>query len=189
MKWILNHLKIVAAILVFGITAVIIAGVMLGSYASYKDYEKKYYANDLEIRSALAAAPKMVAVNDQFKSKYQYTFNADAADYNTDGTIKVALYLDAKSFADIEIVVNAKYTNNLLSNMEVKVNDSLVEDDTVEFGSKPAEGEEAEVEEHRVVFSNFALPEGNFDIEIGKLKNTEISQINVFTSAKAALAE
>ena len=184
MKWILNHLKIVAAILVFGITFIIVGVVMLVSYNSYKDYEKKYYANDLEVRSALAAAPKMVAVNDTYKGKYQYTYSALAADYNNEGTITLDLYLDAKSFADIEIVVNGKYTNNLLSNMAVKVNDSLVEDDTVEFGTKPLEGEEAKVEEHRVVFSNFALPEGDFKIEISKLKNVEVNQINVFTSAK-----
>ena len=188
MKWILNHLKIVAAILVFGITFIIIGVVMLTSYNSYKDYENKYYANDLEVRSALAAAPKMVAVNDEYKAKYKYTYNANAADYNTDGTISLALYLDAKSFADIELVVNASYTNNLLANMSIKVNDSLVEDDTVEFGVKPAEGEEAQAEEHHIVLSNFALPEGDFKIEISKLKNAEISEINVYTSAKVALA-
>ena len=189
MKWILNHLKIVAAILVFGITFIIVGLVMLNSYNSYKDYEKKYYANDLEVRSALAAAPKMVEVNDEFKTKYKYTINANAADYNTDGTINLALYLDAKSFADIELVVNGKYTDNLLANMSVKVNDSLVEDDTVEFGTKPAEGEEAEAEEHHVVFNNFALPEGDFKIEISKLKNVEVNEINVYTSANVALAQ
>ena len=188
MKWILNHLKIVAAILVFGITAVIIGAVMIGSYTSYKNYEKKYYENDLEMRSALAAAPKMVAVNDEYKPKYQNVFTANADDYKTDGTISLALYLDAKSFADIEIVVNGKYTTNLLANMSVKVNDSLVEDDTVEFGTKPEEGQEVENEQHHVVFSNFALPEGDFTIEISKLKNAEIEEINVFTSAKVALA-
>ena len=34
MKWILNHLKIVAAILVFGITFIIVGVVMLVSYNS-----------------------------------------------------------------------------------------------------------------------------------------------------------
>ena len=189
MKWILNHLKIVAAILVFGITAVIIGAVMIGSYTSYKNYEKKYYENDLEMRSALAAAPKMVAVNDEYKTKYKNTFTANAGDYNTDDTISLALYLDNKSFADIELVVNGKYTTNLLANMSIKVNDSLVEDDSVEFGTKPEEGEEAEVEEHHLVLSNFALPEGDFKIEISKLKNAEIGNINVYTSAKVALAE
>ena len=188
MKWILNHLKIVAAILVFGITAVIIGAVMISSYTSYKNYEKKYYENDLEMRSALAAAPKMVEVNDEYKTKYKNTFTANANDYNNEGTISLALYLDAKSFADIEIVVNGKYTTNLLANMSVKVNDSLVEDDTVEFGTKPEEGQEAENEQHHVVFSNFALPEGDFTIEISKVKNAEIEEINVFTSAKVALA-
>lgn len=189
MKWILNHLKIVAAILVFGITAVVIGAVMLGSYNAYKDYERTYYENDLEVRSALAAAPKMVAVNDTYQAKYKYTFNANASDYNTDGTISLALYLNTKSFADIELVVNGKYTTNLLANMSIKVNDSLVEDDSVEFGTKPEEGEEAEVEEHHVVLSNFALPEGDFKVEISKLKNAEIGNINVYTSAKVALAE
>lgn len=37
------------------------------------------------------------------------------------------------------------------------------------------------------MFCNFALPEGDFKIEISKLKNVEVNQINVFTSAKVAL--
>jgi len=186
MKWILKHLKAFTAIVVFGITAVVIGVVMITSYTSYKNYENTYYANDLEVRSATAAAPKTIEVNDSYKSRYKNTFTAEASDYTSEGTINLGLYLDAKSFADIEVVVSTTYTNNLLANMNIKVNDSLVEDDTIVFG-KQVEAEQP-VEEHHLVMSNFALPEGDFAISISDLKDTEIKTIKVFTSAKVKLA-
>ena len=41
-EWILDHLKLVAAIIVFGGTLIAIGIIMLSSYVSYKAYEKKY---------------------------------------------------------------------------------------------------------------------------------------------------
>ena len=180
MKWILNHMRIVAAILVFGITAVIIGVVMISSYTSYQAYEKKYNANDLELRSALAAAPKKVEINDQYKSKYanNYTTNVEA------GAVQLDLYLDAKSFADIEVVFNYNATENLLANMNIKVNDSLVEEEGIKI-------EEENAGEHHLVMSNFALPEGDLKVTIASVKGKtmpEIKSIAVYASAKVSAA-
>lgn len=48
-------------------------------------------------------------------------------------------------------------------------------------------GEKTKTDGYCSMFCNFALPEGDFKIEISKLKNVEVNQINVFTSAKVAL--
>ena len=102
MKWILNHLKIVLAILTFGITAIIVTVVMVSSYTSYKNYEKTYYKNDLEMRSLNPAAPKVVEINDNFKSQYKKSLKAEASEYTTNAGIVFNMELEEKSFADNE---------------------------------------------------------------------------------------
>ena len=47
MKWILKHLRLVIVVVTVAVTAIIVSAVMISSYVSYKNYEKKYYANDL----------------------------------------------------------------------------------------------------------------------------------------------
>ena len=76
MKWILKHLRAFVAIIAFGITFVILGVVMLSSYVNYKNEEKAYYQRDLETRSAAAAAPTSIDINDNF------------AIYNSDGSLK-----------------------------------------------------------------------------------------------------
>ena len=78
-KWILNHLKTVVAVLAFTITIVIVGSVMLSSYISYKNYEKDYYQKDLNTRAAASAAPTSIDVNDDFVI------------YNEDGSVKKTL--------------------------------------------------------------------------------------------------
>ena len=75
-NWIVNHLKVVLAIVTFSITFVVIGVVMLNSFTSYQNYEKRYDANDLEKRSNLAASPKRIEFEDDFVS------------YKDDGSIK-----------------------------------------------------------------------------------------------------
>ena len=186
-KWILKHFKISLAVLMFGVTAIVVTIVMVSSYTSYKSYEKTYYANDLEVRSASAAAPKTIAINDKFKSQYKKSVKAEASEYATDGNVAVNLELAEKSFADIDVYFNYGATENLLANMNIKVNDSLIQQDNLKLD---IEGEETEW--HHLVMSNFALPEGEFKIQIEGIKNKEMPEIGniaIFTSAQVSFAE
>ena len=186
MKWILNHLKIFAAIIVFGLTAIIIGVVMLTSYTSYKNYEKTYYANDLEVRSVSPAAPKTVEINDNYKSQYKKSLKAEAAEYTTDGAIVLNLELADKAFADIDFYINYGATENLLENMNIKVNDSLIEDDSIKL---EVEGEGKEW--HHLVMSNFALPQGELKVQIEGVKNKEMPEIGtiaIFATAAVSFA-
>lgn len=183
MNWILKHLRLLIVVVTVAVTAIIVSAVMISSYVSYKNYEKTYYANDLEVRSATAAAPKMVEINNNFKSKYKKTYTADAADYTDNGNINLPLYLDAKSFADIEIVFNNDATDNLLENMNIKVNGSLVEEDGIKL---------EEAGEYHLVMENFALPEGDLTVLIEGVKNKtmpEIQKVTVFANANLSLRE
>lgn len=186
MKWILKHFKLVLAIVMFGVTAIVVSMVMISSFTDYKNYEKTYYANDLEVRSASAAAPKTVEINDKFKSQYKKSIKAEASEYTTDGNVLVELKLEEKSFADLDFYFNYGETENLLENMNIKVNGSLIEDDHIKVETK---GEEAEW--HHLVMSSFALPEGSFIIEVQGVKGKEMPEIGtiaVFTSAAVSFA-
>lgn len=173
-NWFVKHMRLVAAIAMFGVTFIVIGAVMISSYANYKNYENTYYQNDLEVRSGAAAAPKLVEINDNFKSKYNTRISIDGAE--------ATFNLKAKSFADIDVTFTYQGTDDLLSNMNIKVNDSLIEEDglTVEEG------------QHHLVMSNFALPEGELKIVIEGIKNKEMPEINkitVYSSANINYAE
>lgn len=75
-KWILNHLKLIVALLAFTITLVTLGTIMLSSYISYKNYEKDYYQKDLNARAAAAAAPTSIDVIDDYVT------------YNDNGSVK-----------------------------------------------------------------------------------------------------
>ena len=183
MKWVFRHFRGLLAILMFGVTAIVVGVVMLSSYTSYKAYEKQYYANDLEVRSATAAAPKTIEINDKYKSQYKKTVKAEASEYTTDGKFAVDLELADKSFADIDIYFNYGSTDNLLENMNIKVNDSLVEEDGIKL---------EEAGEYHLVMENFALPEGDLTVLIEGVKNKtmpEIQKVTVFANANLSLRE
>ena len=204
MKWILKHLRLFTALVVFGVTFIIVGIVMLVSYTSYKDYEKKYYQNDLETRSILAAAPKVVEINDSFKSQYKtnltayaedMTYTTTQADYapvtgeetylpSINGKISVKLELEEKSFVDLDFVINTAATDNLLGNVAIKVNNSLVEEDGVEV-----EHEGENIEWHHLVMRNFALPQGELLIEFESVKGKTAPDLkNIAVYANAALS-
>ena len=204
MKWILKHLRLFTALVVFGVTFIIVGIVMLVSYTSYKDYEKKYYQNDLEMRSITAAAPKVVEINDNFKSQYKtnLTAYAENMDYTSsqanyapvegeetylpsiNGKISVMLNLEEKSFVDIDFVINTVATDNLLGNVSIKVNNSLIEADGIEVAH---EGEN--IEWHHLVMRNFALPQGELSIEFESIKGKTAPDLkNIAVYANAALS-
>lgn len=187
MKWVFRHFRGLLAILMFGVTAIVVGVVMLSSYTSYKAYEKQYYANDLEVRSATAAAPKTIEINDKYKSQYKKTVKAEASEYTTDGKFAVDLELADKSFADIDIYFNYGATDNLLENMNIKVNDSLIEEDSIKL---EVEGDATEW--HHLIMSNFALPQGELKIQIDGIKNKampEIGNVTVFANAALSFAQ
>lgn len=204
MKWILKHLRLFTALVVFGITFIIVGITILVSYNSYKDYEKKYYQNDLDTRSDLAAAPKVVEINDNFKSKYKTTLTAyvDNMTYTTsktdyapvtgdetylpsiDGKINVALKLEEKSFVDLDFVINTAATDNLLGNVSIKVNNSLIEEDGIKV-----EKDGENIEWHHLVMRNFALPQGELSIEFESVKGKKAPDLkNIAVYANAALS-
>ena len=185
MKWILNHLRLFAGIIIFGVTVVIVGVTILVSYTSYQSYEKKYYQNDLEMRSLAAAAPKVVEINDNFKSKYKIVnFIEENNAPDSEGKFEVKLELKEKSFADIVVLFNSDTTEDLLSLMNIKVNDSLVEESGLAV-NKESEGEEW----HNLVMRNFALPEGDLKFVISPISNKValpgIQKITFYTSADA----
>lgn len=204
MKWILKHLRLFTGIIVFGVTFIIVGIVMLVSYNSYNDYEKKYYQNDLDMRSATAAAPKVVEIDDNFKSKYKtnlvayaedMTYTTTQADYATvqgeetylpsiNGKISVKLELEEKSFVDLDFVINTAATDNLLGNVSIKVNNSLIEEDGIKV-----EKDGENIEWHHLVMRNFALPQGELSIEFESVKGKKAPDLkNIAVYANAALS-
>ena len=204
MKWILKHLRLFTGIIVFGVTFIIVGIVMLVSYNSYKDYEKKYYQNDLYMRSATAAAPKVVEIDDNFKSKYKtnlvayaedMTYTTTQADYapvqgeetylpSINGKISVKLELEEKSFVDLDFVINTAATDNLLGNVSIKVNNSLIEEDGIKV-----EKDGENIEWHHLVMRNFALPQGELSIEFESVKGKKAPDLkNIAVYANAALS-
>lgn len=189
-EWFLNHLKLVLAILTFGITFTIIGVVMLNSYTSYQAYAKKFDANDLEVRSLAAAEPKRIEFEDNFKSEYKNKLSLAASDLavettqdsylNNDyidltekgGKVSVALSLEEKSFVDIEFVISSENesqdadkntvygVSDLLSNVSFVINGSLMED-VIDLANE-GNGQEW----HHLVMAGFALPAGPVNVTI-----------------------
>ena len=189
-EWFLNHLKLVLAILTFGITFTIIGVVMLNSYTSYQAYAKKFDANDLEVRSLAAAEPKRIEFEDNFKSEYKNKLSFAASDLTVEttqdsylnndyidltekgGKVSVALTLEEKSFVDIEFVISSEYESqdadkntvygvaDLLSNVSFVINGSLMED-VIDLANA-GNGQEW----HHLVMAGFALPVGPVNVTI-----------------------
>ncbi len=189
-EWFLNHLKLVLAILTFGITFIVIGVVMLNSYTSYQKYEKLFDANDLEVRSNYAAEPKRIDFEDNFKSEYKNKLSFAAADLTVEttqdsyiendyidltekgGKISTILSLEEKSFVDIEFVISSEYESkdadentiygvqDLLSNVNFVVNGELMED-VIDLANE-GNGQEW----HHLIMAGFALPVGSVNVTI-----------------------
>ena len=191
-NWILNHFVLVGGLLTLVIILGVIGGMMLNSHLSYQEYEKRYDAIDLDVRSAAPAAPGYIEFDNQFKSRYpnsltltaqeltvttsqeEYIVN-DYIDLTTSGgKISVKLSLEEKSFVDIDFEVATKYITPAAS-----------EEDEDEFGIKDLisnvkftiNGENMEekgvdlVNEgfNHLIMARFALPAGDVTVEIENL--------------------
>lgn len=177
--FILNNLRWLSAIVVFGITLIVIGANMLGSYNNYKAYEKRYNENDLAVRSAAAAAAQKVEINNNFSSKLKNHLEITADEMVTapaqevndgyiasfQGKIDIVIDLDDKSFVDLEFVVRVSDdVEDLFANVNFRVNDSLMEDEVTLPGGNF---------EHLVLFG-FALPEGKTTISV-EAKNNKLA--------------
>lgn len=203
LTWVLNHSKAALAILTFGVTLIVIGAVMLGSYSSYKAYERRYNANDLAVRSAAAASAKRVEVNDSYKTKLKNKLVVDAIDlveeseheYVASGnvTLDLTIELEQTSFVDIDLYVRSAYTvsdetqplNNIFSNITFSVNGTVMDEEI------DLEGDDAF---HHIIFGNFALPEGDVKIQLASKSGKanlmpDVMSIGFYSNAKASLAE
>ena len=205
-NWVLDHLKLVVGILVFGITFIIIGIVMLSSYSSYQAYAKNFDKNDLEQRSQNAALPLATDIVTKYSSPYgkKRSFNAGDLDVTTSqeeylvddyvdlttsgGKIAIALSLEKKSFVDIVVTLSSEYKTkvdgedvygitDLLSNIGFVVNGEVM-DDVVDL---PNGGNGPEW--YKLVMSGFALPEGKVNVTISSTsgKNAMMPQIKNIT--------
>ena len=197
MKWIINHLKMLLAIVTFSVTAIIIGVVMLTSYTSYKSYEKDYYVKDLETRSMVLPAPKYIEFNDQFKSKYSTTLVAYAEDLTVSkdvkpvgankeeaylpalkegGSISLTIDLDETSFVDIDFVVSSSYKSGTGTKVKYGVEDLLgsvnfkINNNAME-GTVNLENDGKGQNWHHLVMAGFAIAKGQINIEISSIKN------------------
>lgn len=216
-NWILDHLKLVAAIVVFGVTFLIIGLVMLTSYTSYKAYENKFNESDLEVRSLSPAQPINIEIIDDYKSSFgkKLSFNADElnvttsqAEYlvddyidltQTGGSISIDLELEKKAFVDIVFTVSSEYNTtkdgedvygveDLLSNARFVVNGETMEEVVA------LENSGSGPEWHKLVMAKFALPEGKVSVSITSIsgKNAQMPQlknITFFSSQKLSIYE
>ena len=191
-NWILNHFVLVGGLLTLVIILGVIGGMMLNSHLSYQEYEKRYDAMDLDVRSAAPAAPGYIEFDNQFKSRYpnsltltaqeltvttsqeEYIVN-DYIDLTTSGgKVSVKLSLEEKSFVDIDFEVATEYITPAAS-----------EEDEDEFGIKDLisnvkftiNGESMEekgvdlVNEgfNHLIMARFALPAGDVTVEMESL--------------------
>ena len=206
LNWILNHLKIVLAIVVFGVTLGVVGGSMLGSYNSYIAYEKKYNENDLAVRSAAEAAPKKAEIMDNFSSKLKNKVVATKDDLVVtsgtvgdeeyisalNGTMVLTIELAEKSLVDLDLEMRSAYKDeedntlevkDLLSVIHLRVNGSLMEDEI----NLPAE------DWHHLVLSGFALPKGTTTIELESINGKtqfmpDVMSITFYSNETATIA-
>lgn len=210
LTWFLNNLKWILVVVVLAVTSIVITNTMVGSYNDYKAYESAYNQNDLDTRSAVAAAPKSIKINDDFKSAYPNVMNFEASDlkvttsateYIVDdhidltskgGTIALNLTLEEKSFLDIDFVVASvrESTQNeetiygvkdLLSNVDFVVNGETMEGD-IDLLS-----DSENPSWHHLVMNSFALPAGNVTITVKNKNNKNaymplVKEINLYSS-------
>ena len=215
-NWILNHFVLVGGLLTLVIILGVIGGMMLNSHLSYQEYEKRYDAMDLDVRSAAPAAPGYIEFDNQFKSRYpnsltltaqeltvttsqeEYIVN-DYIDLTTSGgKISVKLSLEEKSFVDIDFEVATEYITPAAS-----------EEDEDEFGIKDLisnvkftiNGESMEekgvdlVNEgfNHLIMARFALPAGGVTVEMESLSGKaalmpQLKGIAIYSTQQLSIA-
>ena len=216
-NWVLNHFVLVAGVLTLVVMLAVIGGSVLSSKIAYSNYEKRYDAIDLEVRSASPASPGYIEFNNSFKSKYrnrlelaasQLTVSTTQEEYMTGdyidlttngGKVSTKLTLEEMSFVDIDFQVATTYVTPAAS-----------EDEEDQFGIKDlisnvkftVNGEDMEekgvdlVKEglNHLIMARFALPAGEVTVSIENLSGKaammpQLKAITFFSTQKLAVAE
>ena len=186
--WLLNHLGIILGIVTFAVTFAVIGVVMLNSHNSYLAYEKQFNETDLEIRSLSGAQPKLIEMNDNFKSEYKNTLVLaadelkvttsqeqyivdDYIDLTTSGgKIETKLCLEEKSFVDIDFEIATEYKIEATEETEEQfgIKDLISNVQFVINGETMEEEDINLVEEgfHHLVMVSFALPAGDVTVQM-----------------------
>lgn len=189
--WLLNHLGLVLGIVTFAVTFAVIGVVMLNSHNAYLAYEKQFNETDLEIRSLSGAQPKLIEINDNFKSEYKnkLAFAADElkvttpqTDYIVEdyidltekgGKIEINLTLEEKSFVDIDFEIATQYAKAASGDNEEEfgIKDLISNVQFVINGETMEEAGIDLVEEdfHHLLMVSFALPAGNVKVEMSSM--------------------
>ena len=216
LTWILNHLGIILGVIVFAVTFAVIGSVMLNSKKSYEAYEKQFNQTDLEVRSVSAAQPKLIEINDQFKSEYKNELvlaadelkvttsqeeylNGDYIDLTEKGgTISAKLSLEEKSFVDIDFEIATEYVKEASGDdEEVPGIQDLLSNVQFIVNGETMEEEGIMLDNdgwHHLLMVSFALPEGDVTVEIKSMssKNAlmpQLKSITFFSSAVLEVAE
>lgn len=214
--WCLNHLGLLLGIVVFAVTFAVIGVTMLNSHNAYIAYEKQFNQTDLEVRSVSAAQPKLIEMNDAFKSEYKnkLSFNADELTVSTTqeeylngdyidltekgGSISVKLSLEEKSFVDIDFEIATEYVKAASGDEdeEFGIKDLLSNVQFIVNGETMEEEGVELVEEgwHHLVMVSFALPEGEVSVEMKSTSGKtalmpQLKTMTFFSSAVLSIIE
>ena len=214
--WCLNHLGLLLGIVVFAVTFAVIGVTMLNSHNAYIAYEKQFNQTDLEVRSVSAAQPKLIEMNDAFKSEYKnkLSFNADELTVSTTqeeylngdyidltekgGSISVKLSLEEKSFVDIDFEIATEYVKAASGDEdeEFGIKDLLSNVQFIVNGETMEEEGVELVEEgwHHLVMVSFALPEGEVSVEMKSTSGKtalmpQLKTMTFFSSAVLSIVE
>ena len=210
----LRHLKCFAV--TFAVTFAVIGVVMLNSHNAYIAYEKQFNQTDLEVRSVSAAQPKLIEMNDAFKSEYKNKLSLAAEDLKVSttqeeylngdyidltekgGTISVKLSLEEKSFVDIDFEIATEYVKAASGDDEEEfgIKDLLSNVQFIVNGETMEEEGVELVEEgwHHLVMVSFALPEGEVSVEMKSTSGKtalmpQLKTMTFFSSAVLSIAE
>ena len=216
LTWILNHLGIILGVIVFAVTFAVIGSVMLNSKKSYEAYEKEFNRTDLEVRSVAAAQPKLIELNDEFKSEYKNELKLEADELNVTttqesylsddyidltekgGSINVKLSLEEKSFVDIDFEIATEYVKEASGDDdEVTGIQDLLSNVQFIVNGETMEEEGINLDNdgwHHLLMVSFALPEGDVTVEMKSMssKNAlmpQLKSITFFSSAVLEVAE
>ena len=215
LTWILNNLGIILGVIVFAVTFAVIGSVMLNSKKAYDAYEKQFNQTDLEVRSVSAAQPKLIEINDSFKSEYKNSLKLDADELNVTttqesylsgdyidltekgGSINVKLALEEKSFVDIDFEIATEYVKEASGDdEEVPGIQDLLSDVQFVVNGETMEEEGVILDNegwHHLLMVSFALPEGDVTVEMKSTsgKNAlmpQLKSISFYSSAVLSLA-
>lgn len=215
LTWILNHLGIILGVIVFVVTFAVIGSVMLNSKKAYDAYEKQFNQTDLEVRSVSAAQPKLIEINDAFKSEYKNKLELGIDELNVQttqdeydmggyidltekgGSISVKLELQEKSFVDIDFEIATEYVKEASGDdEEVPGIQDLLSNVQFIVNGETMEEEGIMLDNdswHHLLMISFALPEGDVTVEMKSTsgKNALMPQlkgISFYSSAVLSLA-